>query len=65
MQDVAARALWLLAKDQRQCLSAEGGQLGCDAVALAGVLAQLIEVAGAEEVGGWDGLAGPTGCCGW
>ena len=55
MQDVAARALWLLAKDQRQCLSVQEGQLGCDAAALAGVLAQLIELADAEDVSGWVG----------
>lgn len=50
MQDIAARALWLLVKDERGCLAAEGNLLGCDAAKLAAVLAELVEVADAEEV---------------
>lgn len=50
MQDIAARALWLLVKDERSCLAAEGNLLGCDAAKLAAVLAELVEVADAEEV---------------
>ncbi|EFN56036.1 hypothetical protein CHLNCDRAFT_145475 [Chlorella variabilis] len=49
VQDVAARALWLLAKDDKKCLAAEQGLLGCEASALARMLVQLIEVADAEE----------------
>ena len=58
VQDVAARALWLLAKDDKKCLAAEQGLLGCEASALARMLVQLIEVADAEEVGGWVGCWG-------
>jgi glyoxylate carboligase len=50
VQDIAARALWLLVKDERSCLAAEGNLLGCDAAKLAAVLAELVEVADAEEV---------------
>ena len=54
MQDVAARALWALAKDERRCLRAQqeqGGLLGgCGAEPLAAALLQLTEAAGEQEV---------------
>ncbi|KAL4451624.1 hypothetical protein ABPG75_007286 [Micractinium tetrahymenae] len=49
VQDAAARALWLLAKRERACLSGQAGQLGCDPAELAKALIRLLEVAEAQE----------------
>lgn len=51
MQDSAARALWLLARGDRRCLSAQAGQLACDPAELAQAAIRLLEAAEAQEVG--------------
>lgn len=51
LQDVAARAMWRLVQDERQCLGPTESQLGCGPMPVALVLVQLIEAAAAEEVG--------------
>lgn len=49
VQDSAARALWLLARGDRRCLSAQAGQLACDPAELAQAAIRLLEAAEAQE----------------